>query len=255
MTLHDKVYGAGLPLVVLHGLFGSLENWHYINSQLSDTFRVFGVDQRNHGRSPHHPEMNYLAMAEDLRQFLDERGLESAHVLGHSMGGKTAMQFAMLHPRRVHRLIVVDIAPRSYPPGHREILDAMLRLDLARHASRLEMDQALTPAIPDPAVRQFLLKSVTRHADGPFHWRLNLQALSGHYSEITAGLTAERVSPVPALFIAGERSDYLRPEDEPGIRRLFPRVTFKIIPNAGHWVHAEAPVPFLNAVREFLNAP
>ena len=252
MKLHYKLYGQGPPVVVLHGLFGSLENWHYISGQLAARFQVYGVDQRNHGRSPHAPEIDYKVMAADLLEFLDDHGLASAHLLGHSMGDKTAMQFAMLYPQRVRRLVVVDIAPRSYEPSHREILDAMLRLQPGRYRSRLEMDQALSSAIPEPAVRQFLLKSVTRDGDGQFAWRLNLDALSANYDRITAALSEEGPCPAPALFISGELSDYLRPGDHATILRLFPEAVFRVIPGASHWVHAEAPGPFLRAVLEFL---
>lgn len=251
MTLNHKVYGEGPPLIILHGLFGSLENWHYISGQLSDRFQVIAVDQRNHGRSPHHPQMNYRVLAEDIRQLIEQRGIQSANVLGHSMGGKAAMRLTLDHPECVLRLVVVDIAPRQYEPSHRHILEALRGLELSRFQTRLEMDEALAGAIPEPAVRQFLLKSVSRDEHG-FRWRMNLEALAANYSEITAGLVAGKSSDIPALFVSGEQSDYIRPEDHALIRGLFPRATFRVIPGAGHWVHAESPAAFLQSVIDFL---
>ena len=168
MQLHFRSYGDGEPLIILHGLFGSLDNWHSMSVKLAAPFQVFAVDQRNHGASPHSPEMSYPIMADDLEEFLQSQGLARAYVMGHSMGGKTAMQFALRYPHRVERLVVVDIAPRVYSPLHARILEALLALDLASFKTRKQVEDALASAIPELGTRQFLLKNLTRGAEGHF---------------------------------------------------------------------------------------
>src|SRR6266404_6164360 len=168
MQLHFRSYGQGSPLIILHGLFGSLENWHTVSERLSSRFQVFAVDQRNHGQSPHSSEMDYKLMAEDLAEFMQTQRLTETHILGHSMGGKTAMQFAFLYPGYVRRLVVVDIAPRAYAPRHKQILQAMMSLDLALYTDRGQIEKALEPAIPELALRRFLIKSVSRLPSGRF---------------------------------------------------------------------------------------
>ena len=251
-SLHFESVGQGPPLVVLHGLFGSLDNWHTVSGKLAAHFQVLAVDQRNHGRSFHSPEMSYPLMAGDLVDFLDGQGIERASVLGHSMGGKTAMEFALRQPARLDKLIVADIAPRAYSPRHRHILDALLSLNLAAYGSRHEMETALAPAIQGKLTRQFLLKSVERDGQGAFHWRMNLQGIADNYGRLCEALEPSRACDRPALFIGGGRSDYLVPEDFDSIRRLFPRARFESLAGAGHWVHADAPQAFVRFVLEFL---
>ena len=250
--LHFETRGHGRPLVVLHGLFGSLDNWHTVSNQLAPHFQVLALDQRNHGHSFHSPEMGYPLMARDLLDFLERQGLGRVSLLGHSMGGKTAMEFALRYPARLDRLIVVDIAPRAYSPRHRHILDALLSLDLAAGSSRQQLDAALAPAIPAKVTRQFLLKSVERNARGVFRWRMNLQGIANNYGRLCETLGPGRTCTRPALFIRGGESDYLLDEDFDSIRRLFPQAQFQTLAGAGHWVHADAPQPFVRTALEFL---
>ena len=252
MQLHFESYGQGPPLIILHGLFGSLENWHSISRNLAADFRVLAVDQRNHGRSPHAPEMSYHLMADDLKEFFAAEHLESVNLLGHSMGGKTAMLFALIYPDLVEKLVVVDIAPRAYPPHHREILSALGSLDLRSFKSRAEIEAQLAPRIPDLAVRQFLLKNVKRDQAANFYWQMNLAAIDANYDRLSEEISGQHSFNKPALFVRGERSDYIRDEDVSSIQKLFPRTEFCEIAGAGHWVHAEKPEPFLRTVREFL---
>lgn len=252
MRLHFREYGQGTPLVLLHGLFGSLDNWVGIARNLADRYHVFVVDQRNHGNSPHEPEMNYAVMSEDLREFMKAHGLRSTHLLGHSMGGKTAMTLALSHPEMVSRLVVVDIAPRQYPRKHDYILDALLALDLGAYRTRSEIEQALAPTVPSVALRRFLLKGVRQEPEGGLRWKFNLAALQNNYAELGAAVESSGTFEKPTLFLRGEKSDYVSAEDLPQIQRLFPRVEVVTIPDAGHWLHAEAPEIFLKHVREFL---
>lgn len=251
MQLHFQTYGRGEPLIILHGLLGSLDNWHSTSQKLAEHFQVWAVDQRNHGHSPHSPEMSYAIMAEDIRDFMQAHGVARAHLLGHSMGGKTAMQLALLHPKRVTKLIVADIAPRAYSPRHDRMLAGLLALDPAAFASRHEMEAALAPWVADLATRRFLLKNVAR-AGGGFQWRIGLREIHRNYGRLGAALTGERPFAGPALFLRGEQSDYLRETDLPLIRALFPRAQMRTIPHSGHLLHAENPAAFLEAVMGFL---
>ena len=192
-------------------------------------------------------------MAEDLAEFMQTHHLAEAHILGHSMGGKTAMQFAFLYPGYVRRLVVVDIAPRMYAPQHKQILEAMLSLDLAHFTDRKQIEKALEPQIPELALRRFLIKSVARLPSGGFVWKLNLEGINTHYDKLNAKLTWDRPFEKPTLFVRGEKSDYIEESDEALIRRLFPAAEFRTIKGAGHWVHAEAPEVFVDTVLGFLS--
>ncbi len=191
-------------------------------------------------------------MAEDLREFVQAAQLPAVHLLGHSMGGKTAMQFALAYPEQVNRLIVVDSAPRRYPPFHDAILDALCALDLAAYSRRAELDQALAPRIPTAAVRQFLLMNVGRDEVGGFVWKINLGAIRDNYDKLTRGLESDGSFDGPALFIKGERSDYIQAEDSALINQLFPQATIKMVAGAGHWTHAEAPEELTRLALGFL---
>ena len=251
-SLHFKRLGEGFPVVILHGLFGSSNNWMSIGRALADSYSVFLVDQRNHGRSFHSDRHSFRLMAEDLRNLLQQEGLDRIHLLGHSMGGKTAMTFALRYQDLVRKLVVVDIAPRPYPPGHDTILESLCRLDLKTIHSRQEAEQRLAADIPELRVRQFLLTNLRRDNQGRFEWKMNLKSLRRNYSEITKGVVADLASPVPALFVRGERSNYMSQKDLAGIRRLFLNAELETISGAGHWVHADSPERFLAAVTNFL---
>jgi esterase len=252
MQLNFQTTGIGPPLLVLHGLFGSLDNWAGISRQLAHSCQVFSLDLRNHGRSPHSDSFNYDLMADDILEFLESQHLRQTNLLGHSMGGKAAMLFALRHPDRAGKLIVADMAPKAYPPVHRPILDALGALDLASFERRNQVDAALAPAIPQTAVRQFLLKNLDTDNHGRLYWKLNLEAIARHYDELTFPIEGDRPFPGPALFIRGGRSDHVLDTDLDPIRRLFPQAQFVTIPDAGHWVHADAPDAFAQAVVDFL---
>ena len=251
MNLHFQEYGNGQPLVILHGLLGSLDNWHTVSRTFAETLRVLAVDQRNHGRSPHSDVLTYDAMADDLTELLDHLKIPSVHLLGHSMGGKTAMQFALNHPGRVDRLIIVDMAPREYPRLHDELLDALASVDLSAATSRQQVDDELSKRIPDFAVRQFLMKNLARDSAGAFTWKADLQAIRRNYAEIAREIASEQPFPGPTLFVKGDRADYVLDSDVPFIKRLFPNAQVVGV-NAGHWIHAEAPTVFAEIVLSFL---
>ncbi len=252
MDLHYQSYGEGHPLIILHGLFGSLNNWQTMSRELGEFYKVFAVDQRNHGNAPHSDIFNYHVMAEDLGVFMQSHDLSSTYLLGHSMGGKTAMQFAVTNPEKVDKLIVVDIAPKAYPPEHDEIFEALCSLDLNAFSSREEIDAALAQKIGNPAVRQFLLTNVTRDDSGGFKWKMNLDVIYKNYDQINKELESNRTFEKPTLFIKGERSDYIQEEDTAIIKDIFPHARIVTVAGAGHWVHVEAPEEFSRLVVDFL---
>lgn len=252
MQLHYKTYGSGEPLLILHGLLGSLDNWRSICLELARDFQIVAPDQRNHGHSPHSEEMNYTVMAEDISELMDGENLTNAYLLGHSMGGKTAMQLALRHPKRVAKLFVVDIAPRPYSPRHGKTLSAMLALDLAKFQTRRQVQEALAPAVPDLAVRQFLLKNLEADSAGTLRWRIGLRQIFLNYDSLRQPVDSALPFDRPTLFIRGEHSDFLTESDFPSIQKLFPQARLETVPHAGHWVHADNPVVFLQKVRDFL---
>uniref|UniRef100_UPI00404867CB alpha/beta fold hydrolase n=1 Tax=Algoriphagus sp. TaxID=1872435 RepID=UPI00404867CB len=251
MQLNFKKSGSGPPLVILHGLFGSLDNWFSIAKELVEHYTLYLVDQRNHGDSPHSTEWNYGVMVEDLLELLDAEGLDSVYLMGHSMGGKTVMNFAVQYPERVSKLIVGDIAPRYYPIHHQVILEGLNALDLSQLQSRKEADDLLAPYIPELGIRQFLLKSLGRDTNG-FAWKINLSVITQHIEEVGKALDEETVFEGPTLFLGGANSSYIQEKDLPDITRHFPNCTWISIPNAGHWLHAEQPQAVVAAMRKFL---
>lgn len=252
MQLHFRAFGAGPPLVILHGLLGSLDNWVPVAQKLAAHFQVFLVDLRNHGQSPHAEAFDYDVLAEDVRQFLMDQHLPATHLLGHSMGGKVAIRFAQLHPEVLRRLVVVDMSPREYPPRFDTLLDAMHALDLTGFQRRDEVDRALAAAVADTTVRQFLLKNLGRDAAGRLQWKPNLGVIRANYRNLRAALPTATPVTRPALFIRGGDSDYIHDEDLRLIRERFSLATFETIAGAGHWVHAEAPEELREIVTEFL---
>ncbi len=253
MHLNYKAYGhSGHPIIILHGLLGMLDNWQTQSKKYAEHFKVYAVDQRNHGKSPHSDTLNYEVMAEDVKNFMREHSLSSAHVLGHSMGGKTAMQFALTYPELVDRLIVVDVAPRRYPNVHDEILDAMYSLKLKDFKTRQEADNEITKRIPEYALRQFILKNLTRTESGELKWKVNLSIIKKHYPEIADDITIAGVFEKPTLFIKGECSRYIQKSDEPHIHSLFPLSKIVSIKGTGHWVHVDKPEECGNTALKFL---
>jgi esterase len=245
--------GAAPPLLVLHGVFGSARNWSSVAQRLAGTHHVLAVDARNHGASPWAATMPYDEMVEDVAGLRRARGLGRVTLLGHSMGGKTAMLDALEHPREIERLVVVDVAPAAYPPVLAAYARAMRGIDLTGVARRSEVDARLAGVISDSGDRAFLLQNLVLDDDGA-RWRLNLPVIERFMPEISGfpGITAGRVYPGPTLFIGGAASSYIRPEHRPTIERLFPDASIVYIPDAGHWVHAERPRQFLEAVSLFL---
>lgn len=254
MRLHFQVQGEGLPLIILHGFLGSLENWQSMSKRLAALYKVYSIDLRNHGRSPHSRTMNYPVMAQDVREFIDEHGMEPPTLLGHSMGGKVAMQLAAQHPNEIEKLIVVDIAPRAYPPAHRPMLMAMDAADLPGCKSFGAVGDVLASAISDPAVRQFVMKNLKRDESGEFHWRIGLAAIIENYDNLTAAIAPENRFEKPACFIRGGLSDFVQEGDLAPIREIFPTAEFHSIPRAGHWVHVANAGDFYTVVSDFLTA-
>jgi esterase len=254
MDLHFRTYGAGPPLVILHGLFGSVNNWHSHATALASSFHVFTLDQRNHGASPHASTMSYAEMAGDLREFVENRRIAPTMLLGHSMGGRTAMQFALTYPKLVQKLVVVDIRPQADPPAHNHILAALQSLDLPRVHSRDEAETLLAPAVPDHSERQLLITNLKRDADGAYRWRINLEAIRANYTGLIGAITAVGRYEGPTLFVSGESSSHIMETDRPGILNAFPRAEFAKIPGAGHWVQADAPEEFRRIVKEFFES-
>ena len=256
MQLYHKTLGAGEPIVILHGLFGMLDNWQTLAKQLAENYLIYLVDQRNHGRSPRADTHGYPEMAEDLHDFLRAEGIPAATILGHSMGGKTAMQFALTYPEMTERLIVVDIAPKAYPGGHEGIIDALSELRPERFTGRGDAEAFLAPRIPELGVRQFLLKNLTRNKEGGYRLKINLPVLAREYPRILADISPEPDATYdgPALFVRGGRSRYVADTDLPRIRTLFPQARLETVPGAGHWVHAQAPRELLTQLIDFLKA-
>jgi pimeloyl-ACP methyl ester carboxylesterase len=254
LKLAADEFGSGPPVAILHGLFGSGRNWRSVAQHLAARHRVLTFDLRNHGASPWAEGMSYGEMVEDLRATLRARGIQRAALLGHSMGGKVAMLVALLHPGEVDRLVIVDIAPAANPPNLLAYVHAMRAVDLRGVKRRAEVDVALAGAVPDPAERAFLLQNLVIDENAA-RWRLNLKAIEHGFPQIVGfpDLPAGTAYRGPALFVAGARSNYIRPEHEPAIRRLFPQARIIRIEAAGHWVHAEQPQAFLQAVAPFLS--
>ncbi|QCR24286.1 alpha/beta fold hydrolase [Pontibacter sp. SGAir0037] len=253
MKLHYKEMGHGKPLLILHGLFGTLDNWQTLAKRLAENYNVFLVDLRNHGRSPHSDVHNYDAMAADVLELIDDLQISTPAIMGHSMGGKAAMHFALTYPTRLTKLIVVDIAPKAYPPHHDEILDALKSVDIATVTSRNEVDEQLAKYIPQPDVRLFLMKNLYRKEEGGFGWRMNLEALDKNYDNVSAAITSDIPFKKDTLFIKGGRSGYIKQDDIFGsIPHLFTQVEVETIPEAGHWVHAQAPDQVYDLVTTFL---
>src|SRR5262245_16033862 len=253
MNLHFEAVGAGLPLIILHGLLGSADNWRSMSQRLGVHYQVFALDLRNHGRSPHSDILDYDVMVADLREFMEQQALSRIMLLGHSMGGKVAMQFAIDYSRQVDRLVIADIAPKPYEPSQRYLLKALRLLDLTRYKSFADVDAALAPKVTDKSLRQFLIKNLARDENGCLRWKIHLAAIDRNYDKLLRGLAPERGFNKPALFIRSGRSNYIEDDDAPLIRQMFPQAEIATFPDAGHWVHVDAPEEFFQTVVNFLN--
>lgn len=255
MQLFYRKFGQGKPLIILHGLFGVSDNWVSFAKKIADLgFEVYIPDQRNHGQSPHSPAFNYLALVDDLFEFIDEHELEDAVVLGHSMGGKVAMRFALENPQFLTKLIIVDISMRAYEarPHHKNIIRAMQQVDFSKIESRKEVEAVLMQHITDPRIRLFAMKNLHRIEGKKFEWRLYLDGILDNLDQMFDAIEADEVFNKPSLFIRGGASDYIIDADIPNINKAFPDNKLFTIEGATHWVHAEAPDLFYKDVSEFL---
>lgn len=255
MQLNVQRAGAGEPLFVLHGLFGSGTNWRTLSRTFAQHFDVWLLDARNHGRSPHAPTMTYDDMAADVFELMDANGFESVRLMGHSMGGKSAMWAALQQPARIKSLCVADIAPVAYPRTLGPELDAMRGLDLSRLSRRADADAALASSVADAGVRAFLLQNLNLDANGA-RWRINLEAIANAQDTLVGFPDTAHVAPYPGptLFVAGTQSDYVQDAHWPAVLELFPQATLTRLQGAGHWLHAEQPEAFAAAVQTHLRA-
>lgn len=254
MTLHTNIIGKGKPFVILHGFLGAGDNWKSLGTEFSEQgFEVHLIDQRNHGRSFHDNEFNYDVMVADLKNYLEEHQLQDIILLGHSMGGKTAMLFAVTYPELVSKLVVADISPRYYPIHHDAILEGLQSLDFTQLKSRGEADKQLSKYVSDYGTRQFLLKNLYWIEKGKLALRMNLNVLQENVSEVGEALPIHTIYNRETLFLRGDKSEYIGHQDEAIIQTHFPKASIKTISNAGHWLHAENPEDFYNAVIGFVN--
>ena len=254
MKLYSKIMGEGEPLIIMHGVFGMGDNWQSLGRKWAQDFEVHLLDMRNHGKSPHAEEFSYELMSEDLLEYMDDRQMDKAFIIGHSMGGKTAMLFSVLNPDRVSKLIIADIAPKPYKPHHQEILEALNSLKLDEIKSRTEAEDQFSNKIQDLGTRQFLLKSLYWKEKGLLEWRFNLKVIEREIMKVGDGLVANAIFNGPGLFLRGGNSWYIKDEDEDQILEHFPQASLETIEGAGHWLHAEKPIEFFEIANGFLNS-
>jgi len=254
MKLSFRKLGNGKPLFILHGLFGSSDNWQTLGKKFAENFTVYFIDLRNHGRSPHSAEHTYALMSDDLLELMNDEKLDKVILLGHSMGGKVAMHFAVTHPERVEKMVVVDISPKQYPIVNKDIADALAKVDLNKVTSRKEVEAIISQDIQEPGTIQFLLKNLYWDDNEKLAWRFNLETLKNSLANV-AEQTPVPPNPllIPVLFVKGEKANYIFSADMELIHTMFSNARIVTIPAAGHWVHADKPVEFYNAVIEFLN--
>lgn len=254
MKLNYKKIGEGKALVILHGLFGSLDNWQTLGKKLGEQYAVSLLDLRNHGHSPHSDEWTYDLMCDDLMEFLNDNNLDKIYLLGHSLGGKVAMQFALKYPERVDKLIVADIAPKYYPRHHEQVLTAMNAMNLEIVKSRKEAEEILANNKLDIGTRQFLLKNIfwKDESNTTLAWRFNLKAIERNIQIVGSELLVGKTNTLPCLFLKGAKSNYILEEDLENARTFFPNATLQTIENAGHWLHADQPILFYEEVIRFL---
>lgn len=253
MKLHSNILGEGTPFLILHGFLGMGDNWKTLGNKFAGAgYEMHLIDQRNHGKSPHSDEFDYKIMAADVIEYCEKHELSEIILMGHSMGGKTAMLTAALQPELVKKLIVVDIAPKYYAPHHQQILEGLTALEEANLESRKEAEDLLKEFISNKGIRMFLLKNLDRKDKNKYSLKLNLPALKANIEKVGEALPNDKSYSGPVIFIKGENSDYITFEDEPAIKNQFPKAEIVSINNAGHWVHAENMEGFFEAVMVFL---
>ena len=251
-VLNYKILGEGHPLVILHGLFGSLDNWITLGKRFAEHYKVILVDQRNHGKSFHSQEFNYEVMSEDLEVLIDHLGLENPILLGHSMGGKTVMQYTAFHPDKVDKLIVADIGPKYYPTHHDKIIAGLKNVPLSEQNKREDVDTYLSSYIYEVGIRTFLMKNLKRAPTGGFEWKMDLKSISENIEEVGKPLDYYLPIEVPTLFIRGGNSNYILEDDMLEIESIFPNIRLETVENAGHWLHAEQPEDFYQKLMLFM---
>jgi pimeloyl-ACP methyl ester carboxylesterase len=253
MKLFYRETGCGPPLIILHGLFGMSDNWMSLAKRFGESHKVYLLDMRNHGQSPHHHCFDYNCLTSDLQKFINERKLSQVTLLGHSMGGKIAMNFSLNYSEMVDKLIIVDIAAKAYDTSRfKSILQTMQALPLDKISSRKEAENILSIKIKHKGLRQFLLKNITRDKKNNFIWKLNVNTLLANIDNISQKIDSNTSFPKPTLLIYGGRSDYVNADDIKNLQQLFPALQTRVIPNTTHWLHAEAPEEFHKIVMEFL---
>ncbi|MFA7616001.1 MAG: alpha/beta fold hydrolase [Moheibacter sp.] len=251
--LHSKITGDHPKhFLILHGLFGQSDNFGTLAKHFSEYYTVHAIDLRNHGRSFHSDDMSFKAMAEDVLNYLDYHQIHQCYLLGHSLGGRAVIEFSYLHPERLEKLIVADIAPKAYPPHHQGIFKGLNLVDFDKVQKRTDVDEVLKNYIPEYSVRQFLLKNVYMQENGKYGFRFNLKVLTHWYDEMIEHEMTDGRFEKPTLFLRGEKSGYILDSDFDLIYGRFPNAVIKTIPNAGHWLHAENPKDFFDSIVEFL---
>ncbi|MEI7723809.1 MAG: alpha/beta fold hydrolase [Bacteroidota bacterium] len=254
MKLFFRHFGTGQPVIILHGLFGLSDNWVTFGRQLAEHYSVYMPDLRNHGQSPHSKVFDFPSLEDDLTEMIEDNGLNNIFLIGHSLGGKTAMFFTLHHPEIVKKLVVVDISLRKSPPNreHQQLLNAMMAVDFSTAKSRSDVEKQLQTQVKSSKLRQFLLKNIYWRDRHSLHWRLNLQAINENLLSVFEGVNVSGIFPGPTLFIRGGLSDYIVEADIGELKSKFPGAEVKTIANASHWVHADAPGEFYELVKYFL---
>ncbi len=252
MKLFFRELGQGKPIIILHGLFGSSDNWLTQAKLFAPLYKVFSVDLRNHGQSPHSDDFDYASMVGDLNEFIQDQKISDPVIIGHSMGGKTAMNFALAHPDKISKLIVVDISPREYNLEHYTIVEGLKAIPIDKLSSRNEADEILSQSVPEADVRQFLLKNLQRKNTGGFSWKINLPVIANKLSNVGVDLQFRGQFDKPTLFIRGGKSKYVRDEDWKRITEIFPAAQLETM-DTGHWVQAEKPQEFAELVMQWLS--
>lgn len=251
--IFSRTYGEGIPLIIIHGLFGMSDNWNTLGKKFAENFNVHIIDLRNHGRSFHSDDFSYELMAEDIEKYIEHFGLNKPTLLGHSLGGKVAMNLCFRNSLKYSKLVVTDIAPRVYGVDyHKNILRILNSISIKEFSSRSQIDLALSSEIKEFSVRQFLMKNLYRDQNKEFSWRFNIKTLKEKISNISGAEFMQQNTEIPALFLKGEFSNYINQEDERLISKYFVNSKIKTILNSGHWVHAEQPEQFYKSVIEFI---
>lgn len=248
--LNYKVFGEGDPVIILHGLFGMLDNWQTFAKELSKEYMVYVIDQRDHGKSEHTNDFNYPLLAEDLKHFLEEQWIYEARFIGHSMGGKTLLQFSAMYEDLIEQMMIVDIGKKKYKGGHEQIISALNEVPIKQIDNRAEAEASLSEKIKDKGVIQFLLKNLKRKKEGGYEWKMNLDLLTIKYPNILDKIEFDHSIDTSSLFVRGSKSNYISTDDFTDIAKIIPNSTLATLP-AGHWIHAEKPIELLELTNQF----